>query len=697
MNSPYKIYYPAIIPNALNKITPRIENEKDKNLFGLVDYILGCNEENKNFQGQKRNREIDTSNPLLSLYHWFNKEEFKFDYKTLKPLFSIVSPRIRFNIIKRYFHDIRLKKTQLDSALLEEFKNNTYSDFIRYRYCIYAPDTPINLYVSLLCDCLSTIKTSNGESFQSFDGILDFAINNCDVTKPKINLGLEFFIPKCQGGAVYNPNFIGFIDYGLICELDDTKLNETNLLTIIYNLLEAKAKHITYEGCSFDGTTLSSEQLKLCRKKFNNGIELSCSKTMYYKNKWNINTQDVSWVNLFLSEQIKPTQEPIEIIITSEQISTKVFIDNIKILAKIYKIDNTHTYLLKSENLNNFETNLLFKLSKPLYIRLYPQKSSMIGTEFDVFGVHSHPDFRTKEKEIVYKRVVDSLTKELSTNYNEGYFEIPYNENRLQHLLKLYYYKKPTSKNKDDLSNTFLCKYRGNNKQFCAPKLADVHNKATDLPYYWCRGKECFKNGLDKQVLENCTNWKDYSLYHLIEIIVYPKLHKVEGGYEPDEIISKFIAIANKVVKKFNRLKCRHCGHLMKVAKDGSFNKYHYYSCYNPSCQEYQKPIYLNYCFNCKKGLIDSRDHVQCPNGWYICPECHSCCDDAIYERLAQRYIVARKQIPKGISSKLNCGHNNKGIYFCHQCGTQFEIKNERDEEFMWCSKCKTRYNIGEI
>ena len=292
---------------------------------------------------------------------------------------------------------------------------------------------------------------------------------------------------------------------------------------------------------------------------------------------------------------------------------------------------------------------------------------------------------------MVYKRVVESLTKELSENYNGDYFDIPYDENKLHRLLKLYYYKKTTSDRIVDLNNMFLCKQIGNNKQFCAPKLAEIHNKATDLHFFWCRGKECFKNSLDKQVLENCSNWKEYSLYHLIEIMGYPKLRKVEGVYEPDEIISKFIAIANKVVKKFNQLKCRQCGHLMRIVRNGTFNRYNYYSCYNPTCKEHQKNIYLNYCFKCKKGLIDSRDHVQCPNGWYICPKCHSCCDDALYQRIAQRYIISNRQIPHGIASKLNYGHNDKGIYFCHKCGQQLEIEIEGEEPFLWCKHCKDK------
>ena len=697
-NIKYNIYYPAIIPNALSKITPKVANQKEWNLFKSVDYILGCDEDMPNFTGPKRKRETDTSNPLLSLYHWFNDENLEFDHKALKPLFSIISLRKRFNLVKRYLHDIRLKKVELDTTLLEEFKDNTFSDFIRYRYCIYTPEAPINLSVSLLCDCLSTIEITKGKSFQSFDGVLDFAINHCDVTKPDINLGLEFFIPKCNGGAIYNSNFLGFIDYGYVCKLDKSRLNETSLLSFIYSLLETRARRIVYDGCSIDGTPLTSGQLVHCKKTLGNNFEFSCARQMYYKDRWHINSQDINWANLFLTEPITVFKERIEI--TANQISAEVFADNINKIADRYKIRDTPTYFLKSEDLDKIEIKLLYELSKPVNIRIFPRTQVLIGAGLDVLGicdsmtVQSHQEYCSKEMETVLNRVIDSLTKELSTNYNGDFFEIPFDEVKLHDILNAYYYKRPTNGATTDSNKTFLCKYSNINKQFCAPKLAETHNRATGFPFFWCRGKECFSNGLDKHVLENCNDWKKYSLYHLIEIMGYPKLHKVEGGYEPDEIINKFIAIANKVVKKFNKLRCRHCGHLMGVVKNVSFNRYNYYSCFNPTCEQYKKEVYLNFCFKCKKGLIDSRDHVQCPNGWYICPDCLSCCDDAQYERIAQKYIISNKQIPNKIASMLNSGHNNKGIYFCHHCGTQVKRMNDRDESFLWCDKCKTRYDI---
>lgn len=286
--------------------------------------------------------------------------------------------------------------------------------------------------------------------------------------------------------------------------------------------------------------------------------------------------------------------------------------------------------------------------------------------------------------------MIESLKKELNPMaFNGEFFEVSYDKDLLSKLKKLYYFnfnRTDSDENKDQHFNFLGLK---SNDSFCAPKLSEVHSIAIDLPYFWCRGLECFQNCLNEQTVENCSSWKKYSLYHMIEILGLPKLKKTEAGFEPDETVKEFIPIANRAITKFNRLRCKACGHLLFTDKNSGFNRYNYYLCINPSCSEYNHPIYLNYCFKCKKGLIDSRDSKQCPNGWYICPECHSCCDDAQYERLAQRYILQKRFVPQRIENKRGQGHNDKGIYFCHKCGEQLIY----EEDKLKCKKCDYSIN----
>ena len=707
-NNSYVPYTPSIIPEAIQCANPSLSNNGYyNNLFSQIDYVLCTNIE----KPVQLSITPNTSNPLLRLYLWLNSNEEDIDYNLLISLFSLVNIDTQFDIVKRYFHDIRLGKTSFDQNLFNEFRDNKFADFIRFRYCIDSPEEPVNLGVAFLCDCVQTIQQTQGKSFQSFDGILDFAMSHCDVTKPSIRLGMDKFIPQCLGGAVYNSEFLGFIDYGIVYRLDETRFTEENLKASIMSMLSNRPKH-RYYACRYDNSPLSDQQLKNCIKEFKDHTKRSCFTTLPYDDKWVVKRSDSSWLNFFLKDPIPELgqyEKDSDIIIDFSQTSTEVLMESIKTMAEQFEKVGDGLFLLRSHQLRR--NWLLQEYSKAELFRIYPKNCAAIGIKYDVFGLldslleeRNKPrypltddikaEYYNRESSEVYRRVVESLKKEFDTNvFNDEYFEQPFDRDMLRKILGLYYFKGVYPKEIKESERSFLTDQNRRSTPFCAPKLAEAHNKATDLPFFWCRGTECFHNSLKGQVLVECDNWKNYSLYHLIEIIGYPKLHLTEGGYEPDPIVTEFIAVANRVIKKFKRLKCRSCGHLMYTDWSSGYNRYNYYSCINPTCAEYGIPVYLSYCFKCKKGLIDSRDSKQCPNGWYICPTCHSCCDDAQYERQAQRYIVSQRPVPDRIKKMLGKGHNDKGIFFCHKCGTELQQVPDRESGVLGCPTCHIVYD----
>lgn len=319
-----------------------------------------------------------------------------------------------------------------------------------------------------------------------------------------------------------------------------------------------------------------------------------------------------------------------------------------------------------------------------------------LGNEHSSGYMAAEEKYRQLVSDEISKRCVESLKSILGTNeFNGEYFEIPYQKNVLTDIINKFYFREAFSDKGNNYSDDFLVRRSLNTKfvPLCAPKQNDVNFFAINLPYFWCRGNECFHNNLNNQSLDSRVRWYQYSLYHLAEIIGYPKLHLKEAGYEPDDAVRTFIAIANRVLQKFRRLKCRGCGHLMFANKSRGFNRYNYFSCVNPFCPEHGKSIYLNFCFRCKKGLIDSRDTKQCPNNWYICPDCLSCCDDNMYARQVQLYILAGKPVPEKLNAMLGNGHNDKNIFFCPNCGSQILItKDEHNSEIKMCPHCQRRF-----
>ena len=718
----YNIYFPSIITEAVSLVIPQLNRKRSYwNLFKLVDYVLG---DGAFQQPLSRQIEIDTPNQLLILYRWLHSETAVIAVSSLRSLFAITTCGTQLDIVKRYFHDVRLGKVAFDTKVIEEFRDNPFVEFIRYRYCLETPDRPIDLTVPLLCDCLLTLYQSNGQTFQSFDGILDFTMMHCDVANPSISLGMEKFLPQCHGGAVYNSDFRGFIDYSIVCELDESKFTEEDLQATIRDFLNNR-QHLMYDACEFaeQKRPLTDEEKKNCfachvvkdKLTGKDSIErkYNCTIKLPYDDKWVVFNTDFGWLNSFLKQPLPEVDvhnsHLTPIVIDISQTSTEVLANYIRTLAKKCEQGNNGQFIIYSRDVHKYK--LLLQYSKPIFIRFIPHSLMIVGMKFDVFGIkkalRKNPifagansdefsaEFRRREAEEIRNRVIETLKKELNqTNFNGSYFEVDYDREQFRKILGLYYFKGAIPDKPSDSQITFLkSSYIGDFKLYCAPKLAEATNRATELPYFWCRGLECFNNNLSSQTLASCSSWSEYSLYHMIEIMGFPKLRETSGGNEPDKAVTDFIACANRVMKKFRRLKCRSCGHLMYTFKSYGFNLHNYYSCINPTCKEYENPVYLSYCYKCKKGLIDSRDSKQCPNGWYICPTCLSCCDDAQYERQAQRYILEKHPIPERIREKLGHGHNDKGEYFCPQCGNPIElITGEDGKTLRVCRTCNRNF-----
>lgn len=695
----YAIYHQKQIHEAYETLYPNIHNAYRLNMFELIDNIMKSDKSVDNYFG----------NQYLLLYKWLHTNIFMDDYQCLKNLFPVVSEQIRSDIVKRYFHDIRNGHTTLDLDLLSQFRDNKFDEFIKYRYCIETPAERVVLTVPLLCDNIITLYNSKGKTFQSFDGILDFAITHCDKAHPGIDFEMKRFLPICQYGAVYNERFKGFIDYAWVMKLDETSLSVKNIRKVIRIILDRYGRRETYYVCKYDS---SKKILLKCSNTPDNKCiikrhGLSCLIEKQYDDRWFVHKDETSILSTFIPSDKLIVGSNDQIHITFEMASEEILKNYVFSLPAKFKMLSNGEFIVPSYKMNGYDWFLIERFFQVLRMRFFPQEGALVGTKFDVFGFKKEiksqspqmdenrikqkcTDYETAE---VKKRTIASLKNELGVEMqSDSYFELPYNEDKFVSILNRFYFKKSFSANDNVDLHEFLTSSHSIYEQYCAPQKSPINNPAIDLPYFWCRGKECFHNNLGNQVLAECNDWHNYLLYHLVEIIGYPKLHLTDAGYEPDAVVWNFIAITNKVVQKFRRLKCRSCGHLMFTDKSSGYNRHSWFSCVNPLCKDVGKPVYINFCYHCKKGLIDSRDSAKCPNGWYICPTCLSCCDNAQYKRQAQRYILSNRPVPDGIKEKLGCGHNDKGIYFCPNCGTELEEFVEHGETFRGCPKCRKKF-----
>ena len=606
LNGRYDVYTPQILTEAFQFIQKETDTDK-KNLFQLIDEFF------EDGFGIAYADKIDkTNNPLLQLVCWFSNEKKLYDYNSLIQLFALVSEKTRLDIVKRYFHDVRCGNTTFDVHLLQQFVDNKFDDFIRYRYCIETPSEKVSLTVPLLCDNIITLYNSKGETFQTFDGILDFAITHCDQAHPDINFDLAGFIPTCEHSAVYNTYFKGFIDYQLIRKLNTSKLSNENLLITIRSILDKYGQRLSYPICKYDKnkkieTTILEKCKSVFKDKTTNGSSqpnrIQCPGIgILYEEKWILKEDDkiTEILKTFIPSDSSLRNINSQYYVDIQDVSVAMLRKYVNSLPQKYKMIGEDEFLVPSYKEETYDLFLIKTLSEILRMRIVPQKGALVGLRFDVFGYWKEiyttlsddekcdsrgeafkkalSVFKEKESNEVYRRTVASLKKELKTNeYNGEYFELKYDRQQLVRLISRYYFKETLKADDDDMRRDFLkLSYTDYFKPYCAPTLSKANNPAIDLPFFWCRGKECFHNNLADQTIAEQNNWHYYSLYHMVEIIGFPKLHITPGGYEPDNVVRVFIAVANKAMQKFKRLKCRGCGHLMFTDKSGRFNRHNY-------------------------------------------------------------------------------------------------------------------------
>lgn len=689
----YIIYNPESLKEALSIICPNIKNLQNLTIYNKFDMIFS------NSSSKQQNHVIVNninSNEIVNIYDWLQNDEYQINnYHIIVKWFSFVSHKIRLLIIKKYFHDIRNNLTNYDENIIEQFEKNKYSKFQIFRHCLESPKEAYPLSTELLCNSIRIFIKSKGEKFQDINNILDIAVQKCDIVQPNIDFRLEEILPICNGGAIFNENFSGFIEIENEYLLKQETLERKNIkrhANILMNKILAK-----YEEYLCNDEILGKEQAKKCQKVFNG--KATCLKKHECNDKWEIrpdNKEEINLLSLFIDDiNISLSRNYIE----EKQINYDKLITVITDITKKYGIKNRTGYCFR--DMNGPIKEVIDEFYEICSYKIYPnENAAIVSNELNIKRINSLEgininltiDKLSEQKKWLSSVILNSLEKELCSKPIDGkYFEVNTEDmNKLSHI----YYYNPYSKNNDFLT----CRNNSKYYNMCAPKCSENIHKILNINYFWCKGKECFKNNLSYQLLDKCNNFKDYTLFHITEILGYKLINIMPAGNEPEKIARNYVAQLMKAIKKFNRLRCKNCGHLLFPNNEGSYNQHFYYCCKNKECTECDKLVYLNYCYRCKKGLIDSRETAKCENSWYICPSCLSCCDDNLIDRLIQRDITAGRA-PRWLKMK-GKGHNNKSIYFCPDCGTQLSNINDNDFHCNICNKKwrkNTEKNMLEI
>lgn len=722
--SNYQIWNPEILHSQLDFLS--YSQKTDLNIFNQIKEIIAkCIEWGINHGGDKSNDDrkqkahlLESGNLIVTLYRWL-WQDLPFQYDTLQRLIPFFDSDLLLRILRKYFFDIKRNKTTLDENLLKEFKTSHYKQFSQFSHCINSPEDECDLTIPILADSILTCKKTNGEKLQTYNGVLDIAFANADVYNPLINCSLQRILPTCNG-LVPSDVFNGFVKYDYVYEVDTNHIDDERLLETAKRILnnfckESYRYYINSQGekiiLEANGNDNTTEQVYSSYYD----DRWRCSKDIFIRHKDNngepIITDKLQLLNFFIRD-FSEREDDSDIHLTLESIDTSVFRSSIE------KFVSKQTKQSGGFILDKTTYRIILEYLIPLFtikcIIIQVNETCFVSNKWDVFDLFggdkakqeifnkgadgiAESESARKESQIIKQRVVkslvemfkdDGLIEQIDINGRQC-FEIRYSPSALDKLHVLFC-GEPISNDDSPEGVYFLEKITGRKYDiYCAPKYENKINSVIQLPFFWCLGNNCYRNSLEEHLVDN-SNWSNYTILEMLEILGFPQLKKLSNGCEADPRIREFIRWISKAKRMFTHFKCRQCGHILhptNFANDTKdFNIYNRFHCIDPncSCSHSDSDIYISHCHSCSSGIIDSRDTTQCPNGWYICPQCLSCCNDSGIDRQVQKYIKKGIPVPSKLENQRGHGHNDHHLYYCPRCRCQLFPSNSSQKDTSW-------------
>ena len=243
---------------------------------------------------------------------------------------------------------------------------------------------------------------------------------------------------------------------------------------------------------------------------------------------------------------------------------------------------------------------------------------------------------------------------------------------RNAHLIELYRWDKPL-----DIV-----------REFCDGVPYGSIQARREIPIIWCGSERCYHPCRPKHPE---AEWEEYTMLDFCRILGYNTDGiDQQGEIKKDGRYLMFVSWVNWFNMMLEHLYCRECGLILspdKISKVGRYGVTEF-SCRNDECEKFRHSIYLNTCLNrhCR-SVIDSRDCKQCPNDWYICPTCGSCCSNDMINRRYHALVTHNQTVNQSlrIAYEQQSGHQDSGKVFCFLCGHETELHDGK----YYCKHCR--------
>lgn len=231
---------------------------------------------------------------------------------------------------------------------------------------------------------------------------------------------------------------------------------------------------------------------------------------------------------------------------------------------------------------------------------------------------------------------------------------------------------------------------------FCEGR--ELEKKYEGETRYRCRSNNCARSTVKLH-----SSWDKYTMYDFCHVLNFDLSDVDYAGFRCENgKYLKFMTLLNRFAQFAEHLYCRECHRLMMPAgglTNLGVTVSSRYECVSKDCAKRGIRIYLSHCFNPECGEpIDERDSAKCPNGWFICKQCATCCSNYKNSQLLGFYKTYRPSaIPPGLELAVQnrIGHLEKGEYYCPSCGGALESVLDRSDLDHACTKCGATYSIS--
>lgn len=595
-----------------------------QNVHSLVDLIFEKSKENT----------IEAPKGFALFVQWLKDETTVITQQELDTYFAFLGEEKRCLAIKRYFHDVKKGVLRYDAQSLEAFSSQNYQYYSTQRYIYEVWPANRNVSTEFIIDCLKTYEKTNQQHFQVSNGILDWAIQKAIEVNRPIEMKFYDWLCYCQGGIIINKSFKGFAEFYIKYELDDFAFEEESVRKSIHSIVRQHCKRLSHFEDVAETDSKTGEPLR--DPKTN---EIITTQVTVYDNRWKLSKHgDRELIDLFVNWDKKPESEPENDVFTPEMVDYSIVRERVE--AYLYNKYGSLTPYVSERHPDDI-------------VKMFAYEIGMRATIDNSVSLGENPGV---EETVVKQRITERMVELFGDS-----LESEYNQDTYRHALSDSLFR--STGNSTDCFEKKIKKYYREREIYCAPELSELPNLLTGRKCAICQGDMCFVTSINKN-----PNWQEYTLIHILEIIGYKVLEETDAGYMPNAVYNQFVNQINKAIRFYKRLVCKECGHILFPAKPHGYTRF---KCLLPSCPEYKKEVYLNYCHDCKKGIIDSRDTKQCPNGLYICPSCNSCCSNAFFETMAERYRIQGLNVPAFVARNMGNGHRDQNMLFCSKCGAQ--------------------------